>query len=177
MEDNKEKKDKTTNTEEETKEETKETQENKEETKKDEKTEIKKEETKIEDKKEEVKDETKEEEKTELNEFEELKRRLEALEKDNKRKEQELKEQTIKNTIMEKIDNKDLQKAVLETGLVKDVEDIEKVVQIVELSKTLNKGKFIDGYKPSDEAKADAYEQAEKKGDIFSMIKQKMNRQ
>lgn len=164
MEDNKEMKDKTTNIEEKTKEETKETQENKEE-------------TKIEDKKEEVKDETKEEEKTELNEFEELKRRLEALEKDNKRKEQELKEQTIKNTIMEKIDNKDLQKAVLETGLVKDVEDIEKVVQIVELSKTLNKGKFIDGYKPSDEAKADAYEQAEKKGDIFSMIKQKMNRQ
>jgi hypothetical protein len=103
-----------------------------------------------------------------------LEQRMIALEEDNRLKDEALKEQTIKSSIMEKISDRELQQAVLDTGLVKSVEDIDKVLKIVQLSTTLNKNKFADGYKPTDEKQTDAYQQAAAKGDIFNMIKHKM---
>lgn len=151
---------------------------------KDTKQEETKEEVKVEEKqkekketKEEVKVEGKQDTKEEDNKLSALELRLKALEEENNNQKAELNSQKIKNTILEKIEDKDLQKAVLETGLVKNVEDIEQVIKIVELSKTLNKSKFGDGYKPADEVKGDAYKQAEAKGDIFAMIKQKISKQ
>lgn len=134
-----------------------------------------KEESKVED----VKiDEPKEEEsKTDDNKYSKMEERLKALEEANKQQAEALKEQTIKNTILEKISDKELQKAVLETGLVKSVEDIDNVLKIVELSKSLNKTNFSDGYKPTDNKQADGYQQAEKKGNVLDMIKQKMSKQ
>jgi hypothetical protein len=137
-------------------------------------------ETKVEEVKEDVKiEESKEEVKPNETDdkIKQLQEQLNSLLERDKQREAELQNAVLRNTIMEKVQDKDLQKAVLETGLVKNVEDIEKVMKIVELSKTLNKSKFTDGYKPQDEVTADAYAKAEQKGDILSMIKQKMNKQ
>lgn len=155
-------------------EEAKKEKEKKEETKQED---IKKEEQNKEDtKKEETKEETKETKKEEEkhDDTKESDDKYSNLESQLKAITDELNSQKIKNTILEKIDDKELQKAVLETGLVKSVDDIDKVIKIVELSKTLNKSKFQDGYKPADEFQGDAYKQAEAKKDVLGMIKQKL---
>jgi len=141
--------------------------------------EVKKKEVKTEEKKvEEVKkEEVKEEVKTETSEYADMKERLRVLEESNKVQADLLSAERIKNTIMEKVQDKELQKTIMETGLVKNVEDIDRVMKIVELSKTLNKGtNHSDGFIPQDEVQADAYSQAQKKGDILGMIKQKMSK-
>lgn len=140
---------------------------------------IKKEETveKEEVKKEEVKEDVKEDKKEEVDtKYAEMAEKLRVLEESNKAQSEQLNAEKIKSTIMEKVSDKELQKTIMETGLVKSIEDIDMVMKIVEMSKTLNKSKFTDGYKPTDEVQADAYSQAEKKGDILSMIKHKMSK-
>lgn len=154
-------------------------EEKKEDTKKEDKAEDKKEEKQDEDKKdnkvEDKKEDKKEEKKEDKQDSIEL--RIKALEEENSRQKIEIDNQKIKNAIFEKIDDKDLQKAVIETGLVKSIDDIDKVVKIVELSQSINKSKFKDGFIPADTAKTDTYEQAEAKKDIFGMIKSKLNKQ
>lgn len=165
MEDNKETKKEETK-EEGTKEEEQETKQ--EETKKEEKQENK--DTKKEEKKEDMHEE-KHEEKHETKESDD---KYSTLELQVNAITNELNAQKIENAILKKIDNKDLQKAVLETGLVKNVDDIDKVIKIVELSQSVNKNKFKDGYKPADEFQGDEYKQAEAKKDVLSMIKHKL---
>lgn len=163
-------------------------EEKKEDTKKEDKAEDKKEEKKDEDKKDNKVEDKKEDKKEEKKEDKQdtkiedksnysIELRIKALEEENSRQKIEIDNQKIKNAIFEKIDDKDLQKAVIETGLVKSVDDIDKVVKIVELSQSINKSKFKDGYKPADTAKTDTYEQAEAKKDILGMIKSKLNKQ
>lgn len=135
-------------------------------------------EDKVEVKEEKIEDAAKEDVKKEdTSKYDEMVEKLRILEESNKTQADLLNTEKIKNTIMENISDKELQKAVLETGLVKTVEDIEKVMKIVEMSKTSNKGiSHVDGFIPQDEVKADAYQQAEKKGDILAMIKHKMSK-
>ena len=103
--------------------------------------------------------------------------RLRVSEESNKTQAELLNAEKIKNTIMGKVEDKELQKTIMETGLVKSVEDVDMVMKIVEMSKTLNKSvSHADGFIPQDEVQADAYSQAQKKGDILSMIKQKMSK-
>lgn len=122
----------------------------------------------------EEKKEKKEEVKSDDKYAELLKQVKEVTDQNNKIKE-EMKAEKIKNFLMEKIENKELQKAVMETGLVQDVDDIEKVLKIVEASKVLNKSRFTDGYKPHNEVQTDVYKQAQAKGNVFEMIRQKLS--
>lgn len=124
-------------------------------------------------------DEVKEEKKEPVvdTKYDEMVEKLRILEESNKLQSEQLNTEKIKNTIMEKVSDKELQKTIMETGLVKNIADIDMVIKIVEMSKTLNKSvSHKDGFIPQDEVTADAYAKAEQRGDILSMIKHKMSK-
>lgn len=125
----------------------------------------------------EVKKEVKVEDKKDTSEYDAIVEKVRVLEESNKQQSDLLNIEMIKNTIMEKVSDKELQKTIMETGLVKNIEDIDMVIKIVEMSKTLNKSvSHKDGFIPQDEVTVDAYAKAEQKGDILSMIKHKMSK-
>jgi len=134
-----------------------------------------KEEVKVE---EEIKDAAKEDVKTDAEtKYDAMVEKLRVLEESNKTQSDLLNTANIKSTIMERVQDKELQKTIMETGLVKSIDDIDMVMKIVEMSKVLNKGvSHVDGFIPSDEVQATGYEQAEKEGNILAMITHKLSR-
>lgn len=123
------------------------------------------------------KDEPMMEVKKDTSEYDAMVERVRLLEESNKRQSELLNSEMIKNTIMEKVQDKGLQKAIMDTGLVKSISDIDSVMKMLDVSNALNTTtSHKDGFIPRDEVQADAYKQATKDGNILEMIKHKMSR-